>query len=400
MALDTKTTNGHSLISPSGASRWSACPASVRLTMDLPNKSNAVAQRGTDIHQMGEMLLKGTEIIEATSIVRDGEHETGMFYANRDMLEEAKSYAEYVFALATEDDAEIIAEASVEIIPEHDVSGHIDATVSNGLTLHIVDLKTGRGAVSAENNLQMQLYALGMVDEMFEDYEKVVLHIVQDNDMIHNTNSWETTPEELEDFREWITERARLALQEDSVCEPSPSACQWCGYADKCQALHDKALNLLSEGVDDFDKRDTIDDIDTDAVSMEDVVSLLKHKSLIDNLMKAYLARVEGELLIGNDVDGFKLIKGRKNKKWIDEIEAFNKMKNWLPIDEVAPRKLITPTQANKLLGGQVSPRKKNAFDKLYEAPEGELKCVPLSTRGEAVTINPASAFDELDDDL
>ena len=398
--LENKFEGGHSLASPSGASRWAACPASVRLNIGLPNKSGSAAIKGTDIHQMGEMLLKGEEIIEATSIIRDGEHDDGMFYANRDMLEEAKAYVEYVNNLATEPDAEIIAEQQVVCVAEHDITGHIDATVVNGSTLHIVDLKTGRGAVSAENNLQMQLYALGALDEIFDDVTEIQMHIVQDNDMIHNTNSWSCTIEELEDFREWITERARLALQEDSVCEPSPNACQWCGYADKCQALHDKALNLLSEGVDDFDKRDTIDDIDTDEVSMEDVVSLLKHKTLIDNLMKAYLARVEGELLIGNDVDGFKLIKGRKNKKWIDEIEAFNKMKNWLPIDEVAPRKLITPTQANKLLGGQVSPRKKNAFDKLYEVPEGELKCVPLSTRGEAVTINPASAFDELDDDL
>ena len=397
--LDTKTTNGHSLISPSGASRWSACPASVRLTIDLPNKSNAAAQRGTDIHQMGEMLLKGKEIIEATSVIRDGEHEKGMFWANRDMLNEAKAYAEYVHGLATEDDAEIIAEASVMILPDYDVSGHIDATVSNGDTLHIVDLKTGRGAVSAENNLQMQLYALGMLDEMFEDYEKVVLHIVQDNDMIHNTNSWETTPEELEDFREWINERARLALQEDSECAPSSSACQWCGYADKCKALHDQALNLLSDGIDDFDKRDTIDDIDTDEVPMESVLKLLNNKSLIDNLFKAYNTRIEEMLLAGKEVDGFKLIRGRKNKKWIDEIAAFEKIKNWLPIDEVAPRKLITPTQANKLLGGQVSPRKKNAFDKLYEVPEGELKCVTNATRGEAVTVNPTAAFDAIDDE-
>ena len=394
--LENKFEGGHSLASPSGASRWAICPASVRLNIGLPNKSNAAALRGTDIHQCGEMLLKGEEIIEATSVVRDGP-DGGMFWANRDILTEAKAYVEYVKALATDDDAEIIAEQQVTCVAEYDITGHIDATVINGNTLHIVDLKTGRGAVNAENNLQMQLYALGALDEVFDDIEFVHMHIVQDNDMIHNTNDWKCSVEELEDFREWITERARLALQEDSECTVTDAGCQWCGYADKCQALHNKALDLITDGVDTLDE---VKDIDTDEVSMEAVTALLSNKTLIDNLFKAYNKRIEDVLLAGGDVEGFKLIKGRKNKKWIDEIEAFNKIKNWLPIDEVAPRKLITPTQANKLLGGQVSPRKKNAFDKLYTVPEGELKVVTSSTRGEAIKINPEALFEDIDDDL
>ena len=400
--LENKFEGGHSLISPSGASRWSTCPASVRLTMDMPSKSGVAAQRGTDIHQMGEMLLKGGEIVEGSSVTREYAGVDGfeMFWANRDMLNEAKAYVEYVKSLATEDDSEIFTEAKVTCIPEHNVTGHIDATVSNGDTLHIVDLKTGRGAVNAKNNLQMQLYALGMMDEMFEDYENIVLHIVQDNDKIHNTNSWETTPDELEDFREWITERARLALQEDSECQPSQAACQWCGYAHKCKALHNQALDLITDGIEKFDERETIDDIDTDEVPLESVIKLLLNKPLIDNLFKAYTTRIEEMLLAGEEVDGFKLIKGRKNKKWVDEIEAFNKLKGWLPIDEVAPRKLVTPTQATKLMGTQVSARKKNAFDKLYEVPEGELKCVPNTTKGEPVTVEPLAKFDEIDDDL
>ena len=390
--LNTKTTNGHSLISPSGASRWTACAGSVRLTMNEENKTNAMAQRGTDIHQLGEMLLRGETIIEATSIIREGEGSEGMFYANRDMLEEAQQYFEYVNTLATEPNAEIFAEAKVSIISEYDVSGHIDATVINGTTLHIIDLKTGRGQVSAEENLQLQLYALGSLDEheMFYDFDKVVLHIVQDNAMISNTHYWETTVEDLEDFREWVTEKARLALQEDSVCTPSESACQWCSHAGNCETLMGEVTEAFEKVEEDEKNGANIGDI-----PIEDISFLLMKRKMFDTVMKAYEARVEDELRAGNAVEGFKLIKGRKNKRWVNENEAYDKLKTWLPLDDIAPRKLLSPTQASKMLkGGDISARKANIFDTLFETPEGDIKLVASSAKGEAIVF--AEDFEDL----
>ena len=389
--LNTMTTNGHSLISPSGASRWTTCSGSVRLTMDEENTTNAMAQRGTDIHQLGEMLLNGEEVVEARSVAREvwGDEKPSMFYANRDMVEEATNYFDYVQALATEDGAEIIAEAKVEIIGEYDVSGHIDATVISGTTLHVVDLKTGRGRVSAEENLQLQLYALGTLDEheMFYDFDKVVLHIVQDNAMISNTHSWETTPEDLEDFREWVTERARLALQEDSVCTPSESACQWCSHASKCEALGGEVTETF----------ETLEETVKEGVgemSLEDIAFIMSKQKILSTAFKAYEQRITDELHAGNKVEGFKLVMGRKNKKWINENEAYDKLKSWLPLDDVAPRKLQSPTQVNKLLGGQISARKKNVFDTLYEVPEGLPQLAPSSdSRAEYI---PTEEFEDL----
>ena len=101
--LDTATTNGHSLISPSGATRWANCAGSVRLTMNEKQTTNSAAQRGTDIHQMGEGMLNGIEYVEAQSVIRDNQSGDGggMFYANRDMMEEATAYAKYVRDLMT-----------------------------------------------------------------------------------------------------------------------------------------------------------------------------------------------------------------------------------------------------------------------------------------------------------
>ncbi len=391
--LDTKTTNGHSLISPSGASRWTQCPASVRLTMNDEDTTNKAAQRGTDIHQLGELMLKGEKIVEAQSYVRDYK-DTGMFYANRDMVEEAQAYCDYVMALCTDPSHEMIAEANVEIIPEYDVSGHVDATVINGKTLHIVDLKTGRMAVSAESNLQMQLYALGSLDEheMFHDFDKVVLHIVQDNASISNTNSWETTPEDLEDFREWVTERAKLALQEDSECSPSESACKWCSHAPKCEAL----VKFTSDALD-FKDLDTPELVigESMVASIESIIELLAKKPLLDIAFKAFNQRIMDDIKEGKEVEGYKVVKTSKHKKWVNELEAFDKLKTWSTLDEVAPRKLCTPTQAIKLFGKDISTRKKNILDELFEVPEGDLKIALSSAKGEAVTFKQ---FDDLDD--
>jgi hypothetical protein len=389
--LDTKTTNGHSLISPSRASRWSACPASVRLGMAYKDTTNHMAQRGTDIHQLGEMLLKGEKIVEGRSVIRDYDKKS-MFYANRAMLGEARAYAQYVRSLMTEPDAELIAEAKVDIIPQYDLSGHIDATVINGNTLHIIDLKTGRGAVKAEENLQMQLYALGTLDEheMFYDFDKVVLHIVQDNAMIHNTNSWETTPEDLEDFREWITERARLALQEDSECKPSNSACQWCPHAPKCDALFKTASDAL-EFVD-LDSEETVVGSSIMA-SMGEVLNFMKKRKLVELAFKAYESRITDEIKAGGEVAGYKIIKTAKRKVWVNETEAFDKLKTWEKLDEIAPRKLVTPTQAIKLFG-KMSTRKVNVLNELFETPEGDLKLVNSNQKGEAVIFKQ---FEDLD---
>jgi hypothetical protein len=313
-----------------------------------------------------------------------------MFYANRDMLTEAKAYAEYVKALMSEPDAEMFVESKVDIIPEYDISGHVDACVIDGGTLHVIDLKTGAGAVSAENNSQMMMYALGLYyeHEMFYDIDNIHLHIVQDNAKISNSNSWECSVDELKDFGDWITERARLALQEDSECTPSEKACQWCTHASKCVALNNEVVDMFAE----LEERG--DDVPVDELPLDTITAMLANRGLFDRAMKAYEERIADELKQGKQVEGYKLVKGRKNKRWVDETEAFNKLKSWLPLDEVAPRKICSPSQAQKLLGKSISTRKKNTFEELYETPEGELQLAPSTDKRPAV--NPTEEFEEL----
>jgi len=391
--LDTKTTNGHSLISPSGASRWANCPGSVRLTMKEESKGNAAAQRGTDIHQVGELMLGGKEFEIGQSCGRDTTYPSfdgaEMFWVDKSILEEAGNYHDYVMAIMDANpEAELHIESKVSIYPDLDVEGHVDACVVSNDALHVIDLKTGRGAVSAENNMQLMLYAIGLDNEheMFYDYERIVLHIVQDNGAIHNTNKWECTLDELLDFSQWIYERAKSALSGDAPCEPGETQCKWCSHAPKCVALYEEAQKLIAN------EFESLEEDEPTSVPMEQVITFLEKEGLVTQLFKAYRQRITDELMAGKEVNGYKVVRAIKRKKWINEVEAFNKIKSWTKAaewDDLMPRKLLTPTQAIKILRPELTARKQTTFDTLFDTPEGELIMAPTSDKRPAVPVKP-----------
>lgn len=49
----------HSKFSPSAASRWLACPASIRLSAGIEDTAGPAAQLGTEIHSQAEAMLTG-----------------------------------------------------------------------------------------------------------------------------------------------------------------------------------------------------------------------------------------------------------------------------------------------------------------------------------------------------
>ncbi len=400
--IATKTDSDHSVLAPSSSSRWSQCAGSVRHTLNAPNTTNPMATRGSDIHQLGEMMLKGELVPKGVSIVRDGDRD-GMFWANQDLIEEARNYADFVKAKMSSSHSELFVESKVDIFPEFDLSGHVDACVITENKMYVIDLKTGRMAVSAENNSQMLLYALGLFEEheMFYDIESIELCIVQDNAMISNTNSWECSIEELLDFKDWIKGKAYDALQEDSECTPSEKACQWCAHSGECKALFDYTNDIITG---EFEDIDAVADTDTEAladvVSLEAVTNLLKHKKMIENLFKAYEQRLTDKLIAGEEVDGYKLVLSTKRKKWVDEHEAYQKLDSWFKKDEFeefVTKKLITPTKAIQLLKGELTTRKENIFAEMWEQPDGDVTLAQESDKRKAYTppVNNES-FEEL----
>ena len=214
----------HAKLSPSGSSRWMACPGSVRMTAEINSKSGDAAWNGTVIHQAGENLLNGKHQETGISIQVDDNGTNRVEWLSKAQYEEAKNYHDYVMAIAKKDkNYELVVEMKVdltEIAP--DTFGHSDTVLFENGNLHVIDLKTGASLVDAENNSQLMIYAYGAFKEMemFHDINNIVLHIVQDNARTggDRSNSWELTPD---DLIMWIDDEvkpaAQEALKEDSM---------------------------------------------------------------------------------------------------------------------------------------------------------------------------------------
>lgn len=398
----------HSLLAPSSSSKWIACPGSIQKCKDLPRKqSGDAALRGTRIHYLGEMILSAyiagnDNWLQRFDDVKDplvGDKDCGKpFKIEADMLREAKNYAQYCIDLTKHYDTEeclIIAELNVDLSDiAPNTAGHADAIVITpnsqidvgGHTMHVIDLKTGAGLVSAVGNSQGRLYAYGAFLEYELDYEitEVIVHIYQQNaraGMNISKEALSTTK-----LLEWIDNVAKPAaveaMKEDAKCIPGEKQCEWCDAASFCKEAHEFGTALVLDMFETIEDQDP--EIKADEASkhctINEAVKFLEGIKFINGLAKAYSSRIEDSLNQGIPVKGYKLVLSKHNRKWVNELEAYNKLKKWAPLDEVAPRKLATPNQIETILGN-MSTAKKNKFNEMWTKPEGRPVMAPESDK-------------------
>ena len=156
----------HTLLGPSSAHMWMACPPSARPGEGIEDKGSAYAQEGTLAHRIGELLLR--KRWEEAGITADLEAAQSDPLYSGEMGEHMEAYAAFVGERMAEAktrcaDPRIFIEQTVrfdEYVPEG--FGTSDAIVISDGLMDVVDLKYGKGVpVSAEGNPQMKLYALG-----------------------------------------------------------------------------------------------------------------------------------------------------------------------------------------------------------------------------------------------
>ena len=173
---------GHALLYASASHRWLNCPPSARLCEGYEDKGSEYAQEGTDAHSLCEHKLKLALGMETTDPT---EH---LSFYNEEMEQCAGEYATYVMELVAEakktcTDPVVLIEQRLDFsrfVAEGFGTG--DCVLIADGTLDIVDYKHGKGVeVSAVENLQMMLYALGAL-ELFDgiyDIDTVRMTIFQ-----------------------------------------------------------------------------------------------------------------------------------------------------------------------------------------------------------------------------
>ena len=170
----------HALLSASGSKRWLSCTPSAKLEATLPEQKRGpgafdFSQEGTTAHSLAEAKLRyhfgqiGTEEYEnEVSTIK------ATPYYNDDFEAHVDSYVLYVRSQIGEGDTPLF-EQRVDFsdwVP--DGFGTADVVILSKHSIRVIDLKFGKGIpVSAQDNTQLRLYALGAYSKFKEEFPEL-----------------------------------------------------------------------------------------------------------------------------------------------------------------------------------------------------------------------------------
>ena len=307
----------HAVLSASGASRWMACPPSARLEQGFENKTSIYAEEGTLAHELGELSLRLQlgEITKRQHTTRVNKLIKGNELYSKDMPDYVEIYTDTCMEKVSEakgltPDAVFKVEQKLDFsdwVPEGFGTGDF-VIIADG-TMEICDLKYGKGVpVSAVNNTQMRLYALGAISEFsfLYDIKKVRMTIIQPR--LDSISSDEISVTELLNWAdEKVRPTAELAFKgEGEFC--AGDHCKFCRAKGACRARADKNMELAQY---DFQKPPTLDN--------NDISFILSRVDELVNWATDVKEYALEEALKGEEFDGFKVVEGRSNRKWTDE---------------------------------------------------------------------------------
>ena len=132
--------SAHSELGPSGAHRWLNCPGSYAATKDLPEETSEFAEEGTDAHELAEICL--TQKRTARAFIGQTPLINKERVIDEDMAYYVQQYVDYVRAIPGDQEYEQLVDYS-QWVPGG--FGTADAIVIDGETIHIIDLKYGKG---------------------------------------------------------------------------------------------------------------------------------------------------------------------------------------------------------------------------------------------------------------
>lgn len=340
----------HAILSASGAYRWLACPPSARLEEQFAETTSTYAEEGTLAHALAELKLKiYLKRITAQEFAKQlQELEQSEFYSNS-MIDYIETYASIVLekindARARSADAAVLLEQRLDFsdwVPEGFGTGDV-VIISDGV-LEIIDLKYGKGVpVSAENNAQMRLYALGALatfDTLY-DIKFVRMTIVQPR--LDSVSTDEITSGLLYWWADTeLAHRAQLAWDGQGEFQAGEH-CRFCRARFNCRARAEANLELAKM---DFRKPELLTD--------EEIGEVLKQA----DELKAWVSDVFDYALVqardhGKKFKGWKLVEGRSVRKYADE-EAVAKtlLEAGYKEEQIYEKKLWGITAMEKLLG-------------------------------------------------
>lgn len=388
MAAPTK----HAKLNSSGAHRWMNCPGSVKISEQFPASSSIYADEGTLAHDAAEQLIKSGKVSAAHK------KKINTFYEEHPELsgdadQVIKTLEPYVDFVKEEFTDAVMQDGGAQLLTEQRVDltawipggfGTTDVAIIGGKTLHIIDLKYGKGVpVFAEGNPQLRLYALGTLAmlEMVYDIDEVKMTIYQPR--IDNVSSDTISAVELKSWGEnEVKPAAELALS-DNAPFAAGSWCQFCPARQQCRTRAENYMSLA-----EYKKKALL--------SVEEIGKILGD---VDGLVKWAEDLKEGALtraLEGENFPGWKVVEGRSIRKYSGTEDEIVRQCEGAGYDHALlyETKLLTVSAMEKMMG------KKQFAEVLgdyVEKPAGKPTLAPESDKRPAI-VNATAAEDFADE--
>lgn len=388
----------HAVCSPSGAPGWMRCAG-----WRGDSQGNEYSREGTAAHELGQMCLK-THTDARAYLGRVITVEGHDFTVDEDMADHVQRYVDLVREIRDGTRGELLVEQRLpidHITGEEGAEGTSDAVVIASDELIVADLKFGRGVeVDAEENEQLQLYALGALREfeLVAEFKTVRMVIIQPR--IGHVSEWALPVEALKAFGERAGAAARAALAQtpgNLGLQPGEKQCRWCANKAMCPALADFVEQTTGADFDVVDPPANLSKLDvefTAALSTDYLATAMSAVETIEHWLKAIRAEVERRLLAGDDVPGFKLVLGKAgNRAWKDAEEAEKQLKTMrLKVEEMYDLKLISPTSAEKLAKSKViGPRQWPKLQTLIGRADPKPSVAPATDKRDAYVPAPVA---------
>ena len=381
----------HAVLSASGASRWLACTPSARLEEQFPDSTSEYAKEGTLAHEVCELKVRKNLIEQMptrtynTKLKKLKENELWQ----DEMDKSTDVYLEYIQELVHSYSCSpaVMVEKKVDFsqyVPEG--FGTADCIVIAEGTMHIIDFKYGKGvAVSAENNPQMKLYALGAYLEysMLYPIEKIKMTIVQPR-LENEASESEIFVAELMEWAENVVKPLAEKAYKGEGTYIAGNHCRFCRAKATCR---ERARMNLEASKFEMKAGALLSDTEVgEALKMaQDLAKWAED-------LKEYALT---ESLKGKIIPGWKAVEGRSVRAFKDTDLAIKTIID-SGIDEILlyDRKIKTLAQIEKLLGAK---QFKELVGELVEKAPGKPTLVLETDKREKI-VNRITAEEDFND--
>lgn len=444
----------HAKLGASSSDKWLGCSGALALeeAIGKPDKGSPAANEGTVAHFVGSECLQKDlnpsrflgDVFEVQpdgeTIQIDGDPDGGTsFEVTQEMVDALDIHVNYIrdlnggfscyeqkvdyshIAPQGFGTADAVIEVYEKVLPEVYVN-----------TLYVCDLKYGKGIkVDAFENKQGMLYAVGALNSLeflFErEIDKIVVVIIQPR--IDQIGEYEISVEDLMKWAEnevkpkaeraaelvgFVTtamghdctgkEAAEIHLKPEDF-NPTEKGCQWCKAKGDCKARVNQGYEAAVKGFEnlDIDEKADIAEIEVSKDTLRDVNILSNSElgvvfskmKLFTKWMKDLKAQLLTRLDAGEEVPGYKLVKGNPgDRAWsADGVEETIKAlrTSGLQKKDYTIDGIISPTVAEKLLKENKPKDHAKRYKKLADVaiyrPEGKNTIAPDSDKREAIVI-------------